>query len=85
MKNARNLRHHGRFALTVDTSEWPYKGVTLQGSATIADSDQVPHDSFATLFILGGYDGDTVRGDWGPLVNFFTNRIDAQAFAQTTT
>lgn len=45
MKKARNLRHHGRFALTVDTNDWPYKGVTLRGSATVADSDQIPYES----------------------------------------
>lgn len=38
-------------------------------------------DGDATLFILGGFDGGNVVEDWCPLVNFFTNRTDAQAWA----
>jgi hypothetical protein len=34
----------------------------------------------ATIFILGGYDGGNVREEWCPLVNFFTNQEDAEAW-----
>jgi alkylmercury lyase len=35
----------------------------------------------AVLFILGGYEGIGARDNWCPLVNFFTNRHDAEAWA----
>jgi hypothetical protein len=35
----------------------------------------------AVLFILGGHDSTVVRDNWCPLVNFFTNRQDAEAWA----
>ena len=35
----------------------------------------------AVLFILGGYDGTGARDNWCPLVNFFANRHDAEAWA----
>jgi hypothetical protein len=38
-----------------------------------------PNDE-AVLFILGGYDGTNVREDWCPLVNFFTNKNEADAW-----
>jgi PPOX class probable F420-dependent enzyme len=38
---ARNLRANGRFALTVDKDTYPYKGVTLFGSAEVVGNDAI--------------------------------------------
>jgi alkylmercury lyase len=35
----------------------------------------------AVLFILGGHESTVVRDNWCPLVNFFNNRHDAEAWA----
>ena len=40
-RKAGNVRENGRFALTVDEPEPPYKGVTLHGSARFADEGEV--------------------------------------------
>ncbi len=42
-------------------------------------SGGVPVDD-ATLFVLGGYEGNNVVDDWCPRVNFFANRGDAEAW-----
>ena len=34
----------------------------------------------ATLFVLGGYEGNNVVDDWCPRVNFFATRDDAEAW-----
>lgn len=55
-KKARNLASHPRFALTVDTEEWPYKGVTIRGSATFVEADAIDHHEFVenvTVSYLG--------------------------------
>lgn len=46
MQKTRNLRNHPRFALSVDSDQWPYKGVTVRGSARIAGRDEFPHEAF---------------------------------------
>jgi PPOX class probable F420-dependent enzyme len=53
---AKNLKRHPRFALTVDTETWPYKGVSIRGSANIVDSEQRDHHEFVestTIAYLG--------------------------------
>lgn len=47
----------------------------------IAFTDGEP-DGDATLFILGGYDGDNTVEEWCPLVNFFSSRQDAEEWVQ---
>lgn len=44
------------------------------------DNGQVQND--ATLFVLSGYDGADIRGEWCPLVNFFNNRTDAESWVK---
>ncbi len=61
MKKARNLRGHGRFALTVDTSSWPYKGVTLWGSATVDGSEEIPYRDFVEQVSVAYLGEDTGR------------------------
>lgn len=41
----------------------------------VFDKGQAQSD--ATIFVLSGYDGGDIRGEWCPLVNFFNNRLDA--------
>jgi alkylmercury lyase-like protein len=48
----------------------------------IAFTDGEP-DGDATLFILGGYDGDNTVEEWCPLVNFFSSRQDAEEWVQS--
>jgi PPOX class probable F420-dependent enzyme len=53
---AKNLRNHPRFALTVDTETWPYKGVTVRGSADITGANERNHHEFVestTVAYLG--------------------------------
>lgn len=38
-KKVRNLRNRTRFALSVDTDVWPYRGVVLRGSADLRAAD----------------------------------------------
>jgi hypothetical protein len=61
MKKARNLRRHGRFALTVDTDTWPYQGVTLRGSATVAGSEELAHQDFIEHLSVAYLGEDTGR------------------------
>lgn len=42
----RNLEATGRFAITVDDDEWPYRGVILRGSARIAEPDAFDVDAW---------------------------------------
>lgn len=41
---------------------------------------QVQND--ATIFVLSGYRGAEVRGEWCPLVNFFNNRGGAESWVE---
>jgi len=43
LRKARNVAATGRFALTVDTEEWPNRGVTMRGPARTAAGDEVDH------------------------------------------
>jgi len=61
MKKARNLRRHDRFALAVDTDTWPYKGVTLRGSAIVAGSDEHSHEDFIEHLSVAYLGEDTGR------------------------
>lgn len=47
--------------------------VTLTFSEGQAQND-------ATIFVLSGYDGADIRGEWCPLVNFFNDRSDAETW-----
>jgi alkylmercury lyase len=54
----------------------PHSGTSIE----IAFQSGEP-TSDVMLFILGGYDSTNVRENWCPLVNFFTNKNDAEAWA----
>ncbi|MEE9298954.1 MAG: pyridoxamine 5'-phosphate oxidase family protein [Acidimicrobiia bacterium] len=43
MRKARNVAATGRFALTVDTDEWPYRGVTMRGPARAVGTEEMDH------------------------------------------
>lgn len=43
MRKAKNIAATGRFALAVDTTSWPYRGVMLQGRARAAPTDEIDH------------------------------------------
>jgi PPOX class probable F420-dependent enzyme len=57
---AKNLKDHPRFALTVDTETWPYKGVSIRGSADIANSEQRNHQEFVESITVA-YLGEQAR------------------------
>lgn len=69
MKKARNVEATGRFALTVDTDEWPYRGVTLEGRARLepeaAFGDRDPIERLAIDYLgqrIGGPMGRSMAG-----------------------
>ncbi|MFQ5947567.1 MAG: TIGR03618 family F420-dependent PPOX class oxidoreductase [Acidimicrobiia bacterium] len=63
-RKARNVQSSGRFALTVDVDDWPYKGVTIQGSAKGVGPDVI---DFAPIVerIAVDYLGEDVGGPMG--------------------
>lgn len=64
----------------------------LEASGTVYSTDPRTGDAIeisfidgipvehATMFILGGYEGENAVDDWCPMVNFFTTRDDAEAW-----
>jgi len=40
-RKAREIRETGRFAMSVDTERWPYRGVAMEGSAEVVGNDVV--------------------------------------------
>lgn len=51
MRKARNVAATGTFALTVDTEDWPYRGVTMRGRARAAGSDEIDHSYIEDLTV----------------------------------
>lgn len=49
-RKAKEIRQTGRFAMSVDTDRWPYRGVALEGAATVVGNDVV--DSLAVARAL---------------------------------
>lgn len=59
MRKAKNIVDTGRFALTVDTDQWPYRGVTIRGRAQAVPTKEIDHRFIEDLTV--GYLGEEHR------------------------
>jgi hypothetical protein len=83
MAKARNIIATGRFALAVDDDSWPYRGVSLWGSAQAADPAMVVSDlrafmhDLAVSYLgakLGEPMGESLSILLGPIPSSFSTR-----------
>ena len=66
-RKAREIRATGRFAMSVDTDRFPYKGVALAGTAEVVGNDVV--DSFEVVRKLAvEYLGQEQGGQYGEAI-----------------